>query len=148
MLDQHHQDQAVSRIDHYAHMAKECISQAASEYMRPSVIYKPKLSIDGNKWCALYGNNLQEGVAGFGDSPMLAMCDFDDNWHKRLPPASSAAAACTGANGGQADIATTSREALIPCPVCGTEAIHKMDILERIQILPKQAKQPNDGEKR
>lgn len=86
MFDQQHQDHAVSMIDHWAHMAKEAINVAASEYMRPSVIYKPKLTIDGNKWCALYGDNLQDGVAGFGDSPALAMCDFDDNWHKTLTP--------------------------------------------------------------
>jgi hypothetical protein len=84
MFDQQHQDHAVGIIDHWAHMAKEAINQAASEYTRPSVIYKPKLSIDGNKWYALYGENLQDGVAGFGDSPMLAMCDFDDNWQKKL----------------------------------------------------------------
>lgn len=37
-----------------------------------------ELSIDGNKWCALVGENLQEGAAGFGDGPMAALralCD-------------------------------------------------------------------------
>ena len=50
----------------------------------PSVIRKPKLSIDGNMWCALYGENLQDGVAGFGTSPDKAMRDFDTNWYKDL----------------------------------------------------------------
>jgi len=54
------------------------------EMQRPSVLYRPAISIDGNKWCALYGDNLQEGVAGFGDSPAAAMTDFDANWHKKL----------------------------------------------------------------
>ena len=31
-------------------------------------------------WCALYGDNLQDGVAGFGRSPEEAMADFDKNW--------------------------------------------------------------------
>jgi hypothetical protein len=53
---------------------------AALETMRPSVIYRPAISIDGSQWCALYGENLQDGVAGFGDSPALAMADFDANW--------------------------------------------------------------------
>ena len=48
--------------------------------LKPSSIYKPRLSIDGNQWCALYGDNLQDGVAGFGDSPALAFADFDKAW--------------------------------------------------------------------
>ena len=54
------------------------------EQCRPSTIMRPKLSIDGNQWCALYGDNLQDGVAGFGDSPAKAMQDFDNSWHKEF----------------------------------------------------------------
>lgn len=50
----------------------------------PSVLYRPRLFIDGNQWCALYGENLQDGVAGFGDSPAEAMLEFDRNWNKKL----------------------------------------------------------------
>ena len=50
----------------------------------PCAIYKPQLSIDGNQWCALYGENLQNGVAGFGDSPSEAMQDFNKNWYQKL----------------------------------------------------------------
>lgn len=57
-----------------------------SEATRPSYLYKPKLSIDGNQWCALYGENLQDGVAGFGDTPEKAYEDFDREWKKPLPP--------------------------------------------------------------
>lgn len=45
---------------------------------------KPRMFIDGDKWCALYGDNLQDGVAGFGDSPNEAMIDFDKAWYKKL----------------------------------------------------------------
>lgn len=58
--------------------------QEMYERMRPSAIFRPGLSIDGNKWCALYGLNLQDGVAGFGDSPADAMSDFDSEWEKPL----------------------------------------------------------------
>lgn len=51
---------------------------------RPSTIYKPKIYMDGNQWCCLYGENLQDGVAGFGDSPELAMTNFDKEWHQAL----------------------------------------------------------------
>ena len=36
-----------------------------------------KLSKDGDQWCWLYGENPQEGVAGFGSSPDSAMCNFE-----------------------------------------------------------------------
>lgn len=50
----------------------------------PSVLYRPHLSIDGDQWCALYGENLQDGVAGFGSSPYEAMLNFDENWYRKL----------------------------------------------------------------
>lgn len=53
---------------------------------RPFMMLRPRLYPDGNKWCALYGDNLQEGVAGFGDTPELAAYDFDKSWYSyRLP---------------------------------------------------------------
>ena len=51
----------------------------------PAVIYKPKIYIDGNQWCALYGENIQDGVCGFGDSPEKAFEDFNVNWKSKLP---------------------------------------------------------------
>ena len=57
---------------------------------RYSVLMRPRLTIDGNQWCALYGENLQDGVAGFGDSPAAAMEDFDRAWIAKLPSASPA----------------------------------------------------------
>lgn len=62
-----------------------CLKYAAAERMgSPSFMLKPRLSIDGNQWCALYGANLQDGVAGFGDSPDKAYYDFDKNWTQAL----------------------------------------------------------------
>lgn len=54
---------------------------SAYEQQRPSVLMRPSLSIDGAHWCALYGADLQSGVAGFGDTPALAMNDFDLQWN-------------------------------------------------------------------
>ena len=71
-------------IAHYASMAMECVREASAEYCRPSVLFKPKLNIDGNQWCALYGDNIQDGVTGFGDSPEKAMWDFDRQWQTKL----------------------------------------------------------------
>ena len=64
--------------------AVQTLETAAYEMMRPSVQYRPSLAIDGDHWRALYGENLQDGVAGFGKSPELAMLDFDKSWAEKL----------------------------------------------------------------
>lgn len=73
-----------ANISHHAEMSANAVQCAAAEYERPSVLFRPKLSIDGNQWCALYGDNLQDGVSGFGDSPADAMWDFDRQWSAKL----------------------------------------------------------------
>lgn len=74
-----------ANISHYVERSMSAVQLAAAEYERPSVLFRPKLSIDGDQWCALYGENLQDGVAGFGDSPAKAMYDFDRQFQKELP---------------------------------------------------------------
>lgn len=72
---------------HAANLAENAAirwQDAATEMMRPHVLMKPSISIDGNMWCALYGENLQDGVAGFGKSPEEAMAAFDEEWKKEL----------------------------------------------------------------
>lgn len=71
-------------ISHVVQRASEAVTSVEYEHIRPSVLFRPALSIDGNQWCALYGANLQDGVAGFGDSPDEAMRDFDGEWNKSL----------------------------------------------------------------
>lgn len=70
-------------IGHYVAQAAESIRQTTGEYERPSVLYRPKLAPDGNMWIALYGDNLQEGVVGIGDSPDAAMRNFDRAWYTK-----------------------------------------------------------------
>jgi hypothetical protein len=73
---------AANAICHAATLAQESWQQASYEVCRPCVLFKPKLSKDGDQWCALFGDNLQEGVSGFGKTPADAMYDFDRNWSK------------------------------------------------------------------
>ena len=72
-------------LGHYVERAAAAIAEdacrAAETYTAPSAVYRPALKIDGNQWCALYGENLQEGVAGFGDTPAAAMREFDKAWN-------------------------------------------------------------------
>ena len=56
----------------------------ACELRRPFMMLKPSIFIEGNQWCVLYGDNIQDGVAGFGDSPEMAAWDFDKAWTSKL----------------------------------------------------------------
>jgi hypothetical protein len=71
-------------LDGYTIQLMQEAARSQAEYYeninRPSMILKPGLSIDGNQWCALYGESLRDGNAGFGDTPELAYRDFDKNW--------------------------------------------------------------------
>lgn len=55
----------------------------ACEQSSAFLMLRPRLFVDGDQWCALYGENLQDGVAGFGDTPDKAMRNFDLNWHEQ-----------------------------------------------------------------
>lgn len=48
-----------------------------------------KLAADGTQWCVLLGGSLADGVAGFGDTPDLAMIDFDKNFYNARTPRAS-----------------------------------------------------------
>lgn len=67
---------------HAIAMIQQDFSIAAAEMQRPSVLYRPALSIDGNQWVAFYGSSIHDGVFGFGKSPDAAMRDFDANWQE------------------------------------------------------------------
>lgn len=52
----------------------------ADEMQRPAAVFRPRIFPDGDQWCALYGDDLMAGVAGFGKTPSDAMHDFDRSW--------------------------------------------------------------------
>jgi hypothetical protein len=76
---------ALSNADlgHYVAIALQDVSAAGYEHQRPSAVYRPTLSNDGDTWRALYGENLAVGCVGFGDSPADAMRAFDDAWNAK-----------------------------------------------------------------
>lgn len=97
---------------------KEHLQQAtymvANEMVRPSVVYRPALTADGDMWCALLGEDLQVGVAGFGKTPAEAMAAFDlAFFNERTPTAIRLASADTHPTGGD----STQIEA--PAPLSG-----------------------------
>jgi len=62
----------------------QSFAETEIQRQQPHVLMRPKISQDGDMWIALYGENLQEGVAGCGKSPYEAMIKFDAAWHKRI----------------------------------------------------------------
>jgi hypothetical protein len=107
----------VSTDAYYARMAiVEAVGQIAGEYTRPSVIWKPALSREGTMWCALFGENLAEGVAGFGPTPEEAMRDFDRQWMTAKTPAAARALAEKGMPREEAPTAPASASASWPEP--------------------------------
>lgn len=65
---------------------------AAQSAQLPSVLYRPRLMAEGAMWCALYGDDLATGVAGFGKTPAEAMHEFDKAWSTQPTPAATFAA--------------------------------------------------------
>ncbi len=60
------------------------LKKLKAERGRMFFVAKPKLFIDGNKWCALLGDNIQSGVVGFGDSPDEAARAFVFAWFAKI----------------------------------------------------------------
>lgn len=76
-------------MSHMMAVIQQEFGVAAAEMARPSVVYRPALRLDGTKWMALYGDNLMDGCAGFGDTPAQAMAAFDVAWFTARTPAAA-----------------------------------------------------------
>lgn len=66
-------------------LTEQALHNAAIESSEMVLIamLNPRIFIDGNQWCVLYGENPQDGVCGFGDSPRLAVYAFNKAWDKK-----------------------------------------------------------------
>ena len=58
--------------------------QKSTEYLKQAFVAVTTFHLvpmkDGNQWYFLLGEDLQSGVAGFGDTPYAAMIDFNKNY--------------------------------------------------------------------
>lgn len=67
----------------HSHIQQEVY--AVSHAMQaPHVLLRAKVFPDGDMWCCLYGDNLIEGVVGFGETPEKAAAAFDLCWFKGM----------------------------------------------------------------
>ncbi len=64
----------MSALDDY--WQRELVVQLLTPFSR----LRPRIFKDGDQWCALYGEDLQSGVAGFGATPRAAETAFDLAW--------------------------------------------------------------------
>ena len=73
-------------MNQLAHQAdirhQEMLSNIIDEgEMKIFSILQPRLFQDGNKWCVLYGENIQTGVCGFGDTRRDAIRAWNNAWN-------------------------------------------------------------------
>ena len=54
--------------------------------LRPFMLLKPDVFADGDKWCVLYGPDIQIGVCAFGNTPEQASIQFDIEWKNAKAP--------------------------------------------------------------
>jgi hypothetical protein len=69
-------------FDHLEHESRMNVLGQAEE-MNLFSILKPKVSIDGDQYCVLYGEDLQSGICGFGDTIILAIRDFNASFTRK-----------------------------------------------------------------
>lgn len=72
---------AINDLSYITESVTRSAGEIAVAVTRPHVLMRPAVYPDGNMWCALYGEDLQMGVCGFGETPDAAMADFDKNWY-------------------------------------------------------------------
>ena len=65
-------------LEHQANM--DVINQALD--MNLFNILKPQFGKEGDEWFVLYGGDLQSGICGFGKTLMLAIRNFNGEFHK------------------------------------------------------------------
>ena len=73
-------------ISHMKAMLQQDFSIAAQEMARPSVLFKPTISADGDMWCAMLGDNPVEGLCAYGKTVHEALQNFDTAFYKERTP--------------------------------------------------------------
>jgi hypothetical protein len=71
---------------HEDYVAAGIRNQTAQEQQEFNLVsmLKPSIQRDGNQWCVLYGDDLQVGIAGFGESPYIAIMAFNKAWYEEI----------------------------------------------------------------
>lgn len=81
-MDEQYESELATRAHEARMQAFYMAEDAERERARPFYLLRPKVFPDGDHWCALYGDNIQEGVCAFGDTPAQAAANFDSEWFR------------------------------------------------------------------
>lgn len=84
MLNETDSGTLASQLSHDAYLLQDVNMQHAIqnvEYVIAALL-QPKVYKDGDRWCVLYGDNIQDGVCGFGETPYKAILDFNRAWNQ------------------------------------------------------------------
>ena len=64
----------------YAHSEELLVDAKETEYLKHAFVafngMGARLDIDGNQWCAIWGDMPEKYIAGFGDTPNQAILNF------------------------------------------------------------------------
>jgi len=74
-----------SQVQHHneiQHQMKVELLETEQQYKRFSIL-RPKVYMDGNKWCVGYGD-MPEGIFGFGDTIHKAVLDWENEFNREL----------------------------------------------------------------
>ena len=75
-----------SHYDHILFQERLRAAEGEADYKLFSML-RPRLIIDGNQWCCLFGEDLQSGIAGFGNTPFEAIRNWNAEWHRPIKAA-------------------------------------------------------------
>ena len=81
--ENHNQSEQKQMHEVYRHQSDMTYHIAKEEYNLLQML-KPKIFKDGNQWCVLYGENLQDGIAGFGSTPYKAILAFNSAFNEPI----------------------------------------------------------------
>lgn len=78
--------EVISQLLHYIDALGQSVKNIAVETEEYNLfsILKPKLFIKENQWCCLYGNDIETGIAGFGESPYASILNWSKQWYKKI----------------------------------------------------------------
>lgn len=71
------QEQQWKLRQHIEDSVSNTLMIARDYLLRPSVLYRPELTLEDGTWCAKYGD-----CVGKGNTPQDAMYDFNHKWAK------------------------------------------------------------------
>ncbi len=65
----------------HSEQVRTAFMELAYDLGRPSRTMKPRVYVAAHGgWCAVYGDDVQSGVVGYGDTPEAACQAFDKEW--------------------------------------------------------------------